>query len=74
MKLREMTNHHIVNAIRYWKRELECQPQEAYYMGDSEYAESAVECENRHNRELAENISNLIKRLVKEAKKRKLNL
>lgn len=72
MKIKEMTDRHLANAIRYWKRQLACQPEEQYYMGDSDYVESVVESENEQNRIMAEKIDNLITRLEKEAKLRKL--
>ena len=72
MKLKQMTNQHLLNAIRYWKRQLACQPDEQVYIGDSEYAEKSVELENEHNRELAKDIANLIGRLETEASNRGL--
>ncbi len=72
-KIKEMSLQHLSNAIPYWEKRLSQQP-EAYYMGDSEYAEMAVECENRHNEEVARNIQNLIKRLKAELNRRTKSL
>jgi hypothetical protein len=71
-KIKEMTDKHIINAISYWEKILVNKPDFEYYSGDSFYAEQAVDQENRYNEMLAEQISEYIIKLKKEAKKRKL--
>jgi len=73
MKIKEMTNQHIENGIKYFENKLKEMPIPQTYVGDSDYAESAVKQENRHNDELAEKIGNHIKALKRELKNRLLN-
>jgi len=73
MRITEITDQHLINRIRHFERFLETKPPEAYYMGESSYAEQAVECENQQNEMLAERISNHIKRMKSELKKRGLS-
>lgn len=74
IKLSEMGDNHLINRIKFMKRMLADRPSEFIYMGDSVYAEDAVEQENIHNEYLAEKITAHIKLLEKEAKKRKLEV
>jgi len=68
-----MTILHIKNRIKYLKLFLESMPDEQYYMGESDYAEQAVDSENAHNMLLQKEIETEIKRLEKKLKKFKLN-
>ena len=68
--LRKITNQHLINRLRYFRRMLADNPGEQYYMGNSEYAEDAVECENMHNEILAEEIKEHIEELKAECKQR----
>jgi len=52
---------HAKNRKAYLERLLADSPMEQVYMGDSIYAEQAVEQENRHNQRLAERIEEEIK-------------
>ncbi len=61
MKVTQMTKEHLRNRINFFERKLKERPEEQYYMGDSDYAEQAVEQENRLNEELAEKITAHIK-------------
>jgi len=72
MNTKEMSDSHILNAIRYWKRHLSCKP-EANYMGMSDVGEDWCEQENRRNDETEKNVINIIKKLEKESAVRKLN-
>ena len=47
MKIKSL--QHAINRKNYLERFLKSRPQEAVYIGDSFYAEQAVEQENRHN-------------------------
>ena len=70
MKVTEMTQRHLINRIAYFERMLANNPGEQYYMGNSDAAEDAVECENMHNEALAEKIKGHIKYMEKELKRR----
>ncbi len=59
---------HAINRKEYLKRILAKRPSEQFYMGDSEYAEDAVEQENYNNELLAENIKKEIKKCEKYIK------
>ncbi len=72
IKLSEIGDNHLINRIKYFKRMLENRPSEAIYMGDSVYAEDAVEAENNRNEMMAEGITKHLGLMEKEAKKRKL--
>ena len=66
MNIKEMTTQHIRNRSAYLKRKLNSRPPEATYGGDSWGVASAVECENRQNEILAEEIGEHIKELNNE--------
>ncbi len=53
---------HAINRKKYLEKMLFQRPDEQIYTGESYYAESAVEQENRHNELLAERIKKEIKR------------
>lgn len=72
MRLSKITNGHLINRIKYFKNKLNDMPREFIYMGDSVYAEGAVEAENAHNEALAEDIKIHIKEMEKEAKRREI--
>ena len=74
MKITEITDEHLLNRIRYFERMLFEKPQEQVYIGDSEYAESAVEQENRFNDDMEDKIRSHVAYMKKEAKNRKLSL
>jgi len=62
MKIKEMSDDHISNAIKYWKRQLILKPQ-ASYMGTSDMAENSCEQEDRYNDEIGEYIEDVIRSL-----------
>lgn len=66
MKIRDMETSHIQNCIRMLERKLTSRPVEQVYIGDSDYAEDAVESENRHNEWLTELFSEKIKQFKHE--------
>jgi len=71
LKVREMETSHIENCIKMLKRALDTQPEPAVYMGDSDYASDAVDQENRHNENLAEELKSNIDSFKRELKRRK---
>ena len=68
--LTKMTDLHLSNRLKYFERMLANRPSEMIYMGDSEYAEDAVESENAHNEDLAGDIEIHIMDLKEEIAKR----
>ena len=68
--LTQFTNLHLSNRLKYFKRRLADRPSEFIYMGDSVYAEDAVEAENAHNEALAEDIKIHIEDIEEEVKRR----
>ena len=74
MDLSKITNQHLINKIKFYRRMLLNKPSPQHYTGNSDYAEDAVECENTHYEVLAEKIEEHICDLKKEAKKRKLEV
>lgn len=70
MLLSEMTESHIRNCIAMLRRELTKKPDTSVYVGDSEYAEQAVESENRINNEIAEQLVESINELNRELARR----
>jgi hypothetical protein len=71
LKVREMETSHIENCIKMLKRLLDTRPPEQVYMGESDYAEEAVEQENRINEDRAEAIESTIDSFKRELKMRK---
>lgn len=71
-RITKITDQHLLNRIAYFERMLSEYPGYQAYMGDSEYAEQAVEEENRQNEELYKQVEAHIKYLKSEAKKRGL--
>lgn len=49
IKIKDMDDDHIRNCIKLIDKIISTYPGEQVYMGDSEYAEMAVEQENAHN-------------------------
>lgn len=70
IKLSKIGDSHLINRIKYFKRKLTNMPTEAIYIGDSVYAEDAVEAENAYNEALAEGITLHIREMEKELKRR----
>ena len=68
--LTKFTDSHLINRLKYFERMLANNPGEQCYVGNSEYAEDAVECENRHNEILAEEITEHIENLKEELENR----
>ena len=66
LAINEMETSHIKNCIKMLERHLTSKPDEAIYTGDNFNAEQAVESENRHNDQLAENIRDQIKEFTNE--------
>jgi len=69
--LTKMTDTHLQNRLKYFRKMLADDPGEQYYMGNSDYAEDAVESENAQNEALAEDIKIHIIDLKEEINKRK---
>ena len=61
-KMEIQSLQHAINRKRYLERILSTRPDEQYYSGDSDYANDAVESENRHNEMMAESIKEEIKK------------
>jgi len=72
MLIKDMTNSHILNAINYWKRHLDCRPVPEVYTWNSDYAWDWVESENRMNDEIEDEVKQTITKLEREAQKRAL--
>ena len=70
MEIVKMTNQHLVNRIAYFERKLANRPSEMVYVGDSVYAEDAVDAENAHNEALAEDIKMHIDEMKEELERR----
>lgn len=68
--LTKFTNLHLFNRLKYFRKKLSNMPSEFIYVGDSVYAEDAVEAENAHNEALAEDIKIHIEDMEEEIKKR----
>lgn len=66
IKIKQMTKEHLENRIAFFERKLENKPQEQHYIGDSDYAEDAVDQENRNNERIAKDIVKHIKKMKKE--------
>lgn len=73
LKIKDMQTSHIQNCVRMLEKKLASRPPEQYYMGDSDYAEDAVESENRHNEWLSELIESKIEQFEEELKRRQNN-
>ena len=65
-----MTNKHLDNAIKYLEKMQVNDPGEFCYMGNSDAAEDAVDCENSHNEIVREEISSALNILQKEQRRR----
>ena len=74
IQITKISNQHLLNRIKYFEKKMFSRPEEMIYIGDSDYAEGAVESENRQNEMIAEVIEAHLKYMKKEAKKRNLNL
>ena len=70
MTITKITNQHLINRIAYFEKMLNNAPGEQFYMGNSKYAEDAVEQENKHNEMLAEKIKGHIAYMKSELRKR----
>lgn len=72
LRVVDMETSHIKNCIRMLEKKLEDDPGEQYYTGDSDYAEDAVEQENRANREIREKIDEALSSFKEELRYRKM--
>ena len=61
-----MTKEHLENRIAFFETKLKNKPPEQCYIGDSDYAEDAVDQENRNNERIARDIIKHIKKMKKE--------
>ena len=68
----EMETSHIENCIRLLEKAIDSAPEEQFYMGDSDYAESAVDAENRHNADILEELEDKLGVFENELKSRKV--
>jgi len=66
IKIKQMTKEHLENRIAFFERKLKNKPPEQHYIGDSDYAEDAVNQENRNNERMAKDIIKHIKKMKKE--------
>lgn len=73
MRIVDMTDQHLVNAKAYWERRLADRPAEQFYMGDGDVGESWVQQENEANEDIAILITNRLKKINREIKKRGIN-
>lgn len=73
MSIKEITNQHLLNRIKFFERRLSEKPTLQIYMGDSEYGYSWVEQENRQNDEIESKIKNHIAYMKREARARGLH-
>ena len=71
--LTKLTTEHLENLKRYCQEMLASYPGEQTYTGDSDGAESAVECENNHNRQLKEELEEQSVEVEEELRKREKN-
>lgn len=69
--LTKFTDLHLSNRLKYFRKKLANMPVEAIYIGDSVYAEDAVNSENAHNEALAEDIKIHMGDIKEEIKRRK---
>jgi len=72
VKITQITDEHLLNRIRFFEKKLKEAPAPSIYMGNSDYAEDAVEQENRYNESITEVIKSHITYMKREAKKRGL--
>lgn len=70
MDISDMEDSHIINSINMLKRRLKTKPCRQVYGGNSDYAEMAVEEENRVNDNIAEDIEDIIWHLKDEQTRR----
>jgi len=68
--LTKLIDEHLKNRLNYFKKMLANRPSEMLYVGDSVYAEDAVDAENAHNEGLAEDIKIHIGDIKEEINKR----
>ena len=66
----DMETSHIKNCIKILQRKLDDRPPYIPYVGDSDIANDWVESDERHNEEIAEEISVTIEHFEKELKRR----
>lgn len=67
-----MSDSHVINSIKYWKRHLENKPEQSIYTWMSDHWDDWAEQENRMNDNIEENVKELISMLEQEAQKRNL--
>ena len=71
-EITKISNQHLLNRIKYFEKKMFSRPEEMIYIGDSDYAEQAVESENKHNERIADAIESHLKYMKREAQKRQL--
>lgn len=74
IKLTDMDDRHLENTIRMVGRQIDSYPGDQAYMGDSDFAEEAVESENRINRERLDGLMNAYSSLKREQVRRQPRL
>lgn len=74
IKLTDMTDSHLDSTIKMIGRQIDSYPGDQVYMGDSEYADDAVESENRINRDRLDDLMTAYKALKHEQTRRKPKL
>ena len=70
IKISKMEDSHLENTIKMLRRKIRELPPDSYYIGNSYYAEDAVEAENRAKELYEEELSLWIDRLREEQKMR----
>jgi hypothetical protein len=71
INVKDMSISHLENSIKMLERQLDKKPMPESYMGDSVYANSAVDCENDLNDRIEESIKYTIAVLSKELRYKK---
>lgn len=71
MDIRDMSDSHLENAIQFVQRDIDAFPGYQSYVGESEFAESAVEAENEYNADRLEMIGETLQALKEEQQSRK---
>lgn len=70
IEIKHMTDTHLANAIRFIERKIDSYPGYQTYVGNSEYAEDAVEAENRANEEHLYDLQFYLKEMKAEQRRR----
>ena len=72
--IKDMTNSHLLNTIKFLTKKINNYPGYQCYMGDSVYAEDAVERDNEINEEHRKECFLMCDEMKKEARTRRIHL